>query len=152
MRSAVHLMRTGSSVRRPLRLRRGRGLWEQQAQALVRKEEKRLILEDGTANHPAKVILAERRFDQRRRIKIISRIEEVVSQIVERRAVELIGAGFRRNRDLGSGSSSEFWSIRRSLDSELLHGIHRYESVSAASGSESRNYTAQTFTKVSDRR
>jgi hypothetical protein len=66
----------------------------------VREKEKSFVFYDWAANRPAEVILTERRLGVRHHVKIIPGVEKIIPQIIERRAMELIGAGFRNNRDL----------------------------------------------------
>jgi hypothetical protein len=59
--------------------------------------------------------------------------EPVGTRLGARRAVDLIGAGFRDNRDLRSRGASELRRIRRRLDSELSDGVKQADKLTGGS-------------------
>jgi len=83
-------------------------------------------------------------------VKIVPGVENIVPQVVKRRTVELVATGFSDDGYLGPWCVSEFSRVRRSLDTELLHGIHGNQSVSAALGAETRYRTSQSLTEATD--
>src|SRR5262245_35084351 len=92
------------------------------AQAFKVEKEERAVLDDWAADCSAKLIAVElSAFGQ----KEIARVELVVAQKFEGRAVKLVRAGFGDERDLAEGGLSEFGGVRIGLNLEFLYYVDR---------------------------
>ena len=92
-------------------------------ESLIAEKEKRSIPHNGPAKSAAVLIAAEGRFGD---IEKVPCVEDVVAQIVEDFAVELVGAGLRRDIHDRSRITSVFGAECRIRDLELVDSIYRW--------------------------
>src|SRR6266478_1575343 len=82
-----------------------------QAQAFIRKEKERLVLYDRSAEHSTEIVLPLFRFLNRWIICVpvepIVRVQHVIPEILEERAVKIVRSRSRHNRYLAAGSAPE---------------------------------------------
>ncbi len=112
-------------------------LWQPKAKPLVGEEEERLVFEYGATEGAAEIILPLLRFRKRATrpwrttepIEPIIRIQDVIAQIIEQRAMKAVRPRARDNRDLSTGLPAEFRRIRGSLDAEFLQSIYGDQTV-----------------------
>src|SRR5262249_26692630 len=108
-------------------------LGQAEPKTFVGKEKERLLLVNRPAKRPTKIVLVLPRLEQAFAIrKPIVGIQNVVSKIVESRAVELVSAGTRYNRNLSSRLPPKFGRIRGGLYAKLLESIDRDKAVRAS--------------------
>ena len=94
---------------------------------------------DRPAEHAAEVVLVFLRLRQTLSLdEIVRRIERVVAEVLEHRAMELVGAGTRHDGDLPAGRPAEFRRVGRGLDPEFLHRVDRHQAVGPALGAQAR--------------
>ncbi len=106
-------------------------------QPFVAGKEEGLILPDRSANRPTKVIALQRRliacrtrkWKSRRSaegtIKVVARIQRLVAEVVERLAVEIVGARLRADVDDRTRASAILRRERRVIDLELRRRVDR---------------------------
>ncbi len=116
-----------------------------QLQFLIREEEKSSVAaieprqDDRPPQNPTKIVLSKRGAPQVVAVaKPIIGIGGIVPEVVEQRAVELVGPGTRDDRDLPSGHPAILGGIARGLNPELLQCVDRDEAVGAPGCVESR--------------
>ncbi len=120
-------LRPGEVGEGGLRVRCGPAL----AEALVDAEEEELVLNDGTAEGAAELIEAELRITgdwigcAGATVECVAGVKEVVTDILERGATEVIGAGFGDEADLTTGTRSHLGGIAGGIDTKLLHCLER---------------------------
>ena len=94
------------------------------AQPLIGAEEERLVPDDRAARGGAELILPQRRD---RGLEEIARVQNVVAQEFEHRAVKLVRAGFRHHVEHRAAVASELRAEVAGDEAEFLHrvGIRR---------------------------
>ncbi len=95
------------------------------ARAFVAGKKERLVVNDGSAERSAELILLERGGRRIPRREIILRVKNLVAQKLEGRTMEGVAAGFRRYDDLAAGVASVFGREHAGKNLELLDRIHR---------------------------
>src|SRR5262249_60323274 len=77
---------------------------------------------DGAAHRSAELVQLKRSLLLRRtRVEEIACVEIAVADVLEKIAVQVVGAGLGHNRDLTARAASVFGGIRGRLRSKLLH-------------------------------
>src|SRR5262249_17800172 len=97
------------------------------AEPLVVAKEKRLVLFDRTPKTPPELVLAELRFRQLRSSQVVVpvRIQGVVPQEFERRAMKRVGSRFREDVDDSGGGAADVRAIQVRLNFEFLDRVNR---------------------------
>ena len=90
-------------------------------QTFVAEEEERPILHDGTTERAAVLIAPESRLCD---VEKISRVEDIVPEVVEDFAVEFVGAGLGCNVDDRAGIAPVFGAERRVRNFEFIDGVY----------------------------
>ena len=106
-------------------------------ESLVTREEKRLLLENGSANISSELIALQSGLRDRRGVEEISGVEVVVAQVVVSFAVELIGARSRGDVHDRAGIPAKLRAVRGVVDlvrsSELMD---RWPALTTPGGSQ----------------
>src|SRR5262249_30606288 len=103
-----------------------------QTQTLVAVKEKRFVLDDGPAEHSAKLVTLKRW-----RLPLLEEIPRVHVRVAKkfvRRAVEFIGARLCRDDDLATRSRPVLRAINSSQNVELLDSVDRRPEVRRGNG------------------
>src|SRR5258708_7206713 len=104
-----------------------------QPKTLIRKEEERLIFENGAAEDAAEIILVLLGFREVVEIgEPVVSVQRAIPKIFEQRAMIMIRARASHNRNLSPRHPPELRSKRRGLHTKLFHGIHRHQTVRSA--------------------
>ena len=104
--------------------------------AVVGEEEERLVLLDGTAQRAAELVDAEGRAGRIGRRDLVGvgvRVERLVAEELEGRAVEVVGARLGHHVDHRSARAPVFGGVGVAVDLELLHRVLA-ELVGSAAG------------------
>ena len=98
------------------------GLGEDDAVGLHIAEEEKLVADDGEAEGGAELVLAVLGDAGGGEV---TRVEDVVAEVLPKTAVDLVGTGFEAGVEDGTGGVAELGAVVAGVDLELGEGVRR---------------------------